>query len=292
MKSSVNNLSTQRNELRDSIRPLKRHYVRMKLLKLMSVAMLSATVLLTSCDKDNDYNDNPPPKGPESTVVSASGDLTTALTQFRSLLGDSLNNSPGKTSGRREVNWDGVPAALTNNDNFPFDFFNATDPAIGNGRKRGLVYKNTGTSFRVDSSAFADIDPSYAGQFKPFSGKRLFTYIGNNVTEVSFKVPGTNTDAFVKGFGLVFSDVDDANSTTLEFFNGNKSLGMFKAPARNDANGFSFLGVFFPEEKVTRIKITAGNAVLAAGVKDISDSGSKDLVVMDDFFYTEPLPIN
>jgi hypothetical protein len=47
--------------------------------------------------------------------------------------------------------------------------------------------------------------------------------------------------------------------------------------------------VFFPDEKVTRVRITAGNGALATGVKDVTDGGSKDLVVYDDFFYNEPL---
>jgi hypothetical protein len=249
------------------------------------ISLIIISIFLAGCSK-NDYG-NPSPQ-PQATVVSASGDLTAALAQFRHLLGDSLNTTPGKTSGRREINWDGVPANLTNNNTFPFDFFNSTDPAVGNGRKRGLVYQNTGTAFRVDSSDFSGIDISYAGQFDAFSPKRVFTYIGNNITDVLFKVPGTNIDATVNGFGLIFSDVDDPNSTTLEFFNGLKSLGVFTSPARTAVSSFSFLGVYFPNEKITRVRITTGNGVLEAGVKDVSDGGTKDLVVMDDFFYSEP----
>jgi len=252
-----------------------------------------ATLFATGCSKD--YDDDykfPPSPNSQPIVVKGAGDISGVIGQFRSLLGDSLNNSPGKTSGRREISWDGVPANITNGNNFPFDFFNSTDPAVGNGRKRGLVYSNTGTSFRVDSSAFVDIEPTYAAEFRAFSQKKLFTSIGNNVTEFTFRVPGTNTDAFVNGFGLVFSDVDNADATRVEFYNEkNKSLGIYKAPVRNDANGFSFLGVFFTNEKVTRVKITSGNGLLAAGNRDVSAGGAYDLVVMDDFFYDEPLTI-
>jgi hypothetical protein len=255
--------------------------------------MLAATAFLVSCDKDDDDDyEVPTPPQIKATVVSAAGDLTASIAQFRSILGDSLNTVPNKTSGRREINWDGVPANITNTNNFPADFFNVTDINANGGRKRGLVYANAGASFRVDTSSFSQIDTSYAKEFKPFSPNKLFITVNSNITEVIFKVPGTNTDAFTKGFGLILSDVDDANSTTLEFFNGTKSLGVYKAPVRKDANGFSFLGVFFPEEKVTKVKITAGNAALAAGIKDISAGGTKDLVVMDDFFYAEPLPFN
>ncbi|MEP6947800.1 MAG: hypothetical protein ABI863_00935 [Ginsengibacter sp.] len=40
------------------------------------------------------------------------------------------------------------------------------------------------------------------------------------------------------------------------------------------------------------VKITAGNGLLATGVKDITDGGTKDLVVMDDFIYDEPKQLN
>lgn len=257
----------------------------MKHAKLFSL-LLGAAWITASCSKDDDKDYTVPQH--EATVVKASGDLSAKLAEFRHLLGDSLNNAPGNASGRREVNWDGVPAALNNNDAFPFDFFNTVGEGVPNGRKRGLVYASNGTTFRVDSSDFGDIDASYAAQFNAFSGKRTFSGANSNVTEVSFQLAGQTTPAVTKGLGIVFSDVDDASSTSLEFFSGNTSLGVFYAPVAG-SNSFSFLGVYFPHEKVTRVKITAGSAKLAAGAKDVSDGGTKDLVVMDDFLYSEPV---
>jgi hypothetical protein len=258
--------------------------------KAIAVAM-AAAAMVTSCTKDKDGYTPEPPKPPtvNAVVNSAAGDsaaITAKLAAFRTLAGETINAAPGVTGGRREVNWDGVPANLTNTNDFPFDFFGASDAALPNGRKRGLIYTNTGTSFRVDSTDFKDIEPSYADQFEAFSKKKLFTYLGNNITEVTFNVPGTTTPAFTKAFAVIFSDVDVADATTVEYFNGSKSLGVFKAGVASQ--GFSLVGVSFPDEKITRIKITSGNGVLGTGVKDITSGGTKDLVVMDDFIYSEP----
>ncbi len=246
---------------------------------------LILTLGIVSCSKNYDAPAVPTVK---STIVTGTGDITASLTQFRSILGDQLNTTPNQTTGRREINWDAVPTASTNVNGFPLDFFNSTDPLVANGRKRGFIIVDGGSSFRVDSTDFSEIDASYAAQFDAFSPKKTFAYIGNVVTQCAFKIPGSSTDASVKGFGVIFSDVDDANSTTIEYFNGTKSLGVFKVPARSGTTSFSFLGVYFPDEKVTKVKITCGDGTLAPGVKDKSDGGSKDLVVMDDFFYDEP----
>lgn len=241
----------------------------------------------TACQHDDD--DYQAPAAVPATVFSASNDLTAALTSFRAALGDPLNTTPNHTTGRREVNWDAVPASASDANAFPFDFFNSTDPNAADGRKRGLVLTNSGTSFRVSTTDFADIDASYGAQFDAFSPARTFAYLGNTVTEATFRVPGTATPASTKGFGVIFSDVDNATSTSIEFFEGDKSLGVFAAPARSGSSSFSFLGVVFPANKVTRVKITAGTGKLAAGTKDVSDGGTADLVVMDDFLYAEPL---
>src|SRR5215217_1204084 len=150
-----------------------------------AVVGVFSTVLM-ACSKDDSYtNANPEtPSGAGAGVLAAAGDSATiigTLNQFRKLLGDTLNTVPNKIGGRREVNWDAVPPAFSNANNFPPAFFNstvATDPA---GRKRGLVLVNTGASFRVDSSAFSQIDGSYANQFEAFSKNRLFA----NVDDIS-----------------------------------------------------------------------------------------------------------
>ena len=259
--------------------------------KVIAAVILTA-VFLVGChkDDDDDYPGYPGKPGQiESTVVKGSGDISAQLAEFRHLLGDSLNVAlPANPAGRREINWDGVPAGLSDPNAFPGDFFNSLDPALPAGRKRGLLYTNNDSSLRVSARGFIDIDSSYATQFTPFSAPRVFTRLGTNITEVVFKLPGTNTDASVKGLGIVFIDVDDANSTYVEFYEGSKSLGVFKAPVRTAASATSFLGVFFPNNKVTRAKITGGNGTLAKGLKDISNGGTKDLVVMDDFLYSEP----
>lgn len=255
-----------------------------------AVLALSSLIFASCIKEDNNYTQQP---AAQATVLGAAGDSASiigTINQFRALLGEPLNTTPGQTAGRREVNWDGVPPAFTNNNLFPFDFFNSTlaiDPA---GRKRGLVMSSTsGPSFRVDSTNLVSVDASYANQFETFSRKRVFVFADNTSSEAGFKVPGTATNASIKGFGAIFSDVDIAGSATLEFFDGTTSLGVFQVPVRNIKGSFSFLGVFFPDAKATRVKITSGNGVVGTGVKDISDGGSKDLVIMDDFFYNEPV---
>jgi hypothetical protein len=264
---------------------LKKNITMKKVTIFSALALMAATVFV-SCKKD----DAPQQPAVNATVFAASGDINAKLTDYRNLLGSTLNTAPGATGGRREINWDAVPPSFTNVGNFPLDFFGSADPALANGRKRGFVLLG-GSTFRVDSTDFADIDPSFAGMFDAFSPKKLFAYMGNTVTQAVFKVPGTNTEASVKGFGVIFSGVDNDKSTYIEYFNGDKSLGVYYAPVRAAGSSFSFLGVHFPDEKVTKVKITVGSATLNSGTKDVTAGGSADLVVMDDFLYSEPVSL-
>ncbi len=253
-----------------------------RLRRALLATAFAAFFVLTGCDS---YGDDPYDE-PERTVVVASGDITAELAAFRAILGDSLNRAPGATTGRREIDWDGVPAAFSDNDTFAGDFFNLTDPDGPNGRKRGAVFATPGTGFRVSGTDLADVDPSYGAQFDAFSPTKTFVAVGSAVTDVTFKRPGEDVDAVVHGFGVVFSDVDTEGSATVEFFSATRSLGRYAAPAA--AQGVSLVGVHFPNDDVVRARIVSGGAALGVGVLDVSDGGAADLVVMDDFLYDEP----
>lgn len=217
---------------------------------------------------------------------------TAARDQFRTDLGGgNVAGANGSfsdgTGARREINWDGVPDTFSAPNNLPANFFNTTSP-------RGVVFSTPGTGFQVSSTAasgtpveFGNIDPTYTSTFAAFSAQRLFTPLGSNIVDVSFFVPGTNTPALTRGFGSIFSDVDLANTTSIEFFNlANVSLGLFFVPATIGSETLSFLGVSYAAAIVARVRITNGNFALGPGITDQNGNG-RDLVVMDDFIYAE-----
>jgi hypothetical protein len=92
---------------------------------------------------------------------------------FRTALGALNPNVVGSLgTGRREINWDGVPDALSAPNNLPANFFNVNSP-------RGVVFSTPGTGFQVSANAatatpveFGNINASYPGLFKTFSPQR------------------------------------------------------------------------------------------------------------------------
>jgi len=223
------------------------------------------------------------------SVQQASGanaaDIQSAVDAFRTDLGGSLNpNVAGSLlSGRREINWDGVPDNLSAPNNLPGNFFNVNSP-------RGVILSTPDSGLEVSANAvnptntpvrFGDINAQFPPKFTVFSPQRLFSALGSNIVDVSFVVPGSNTQAAVNGFGSVFTDVDLANTTSIQYFNAsNTSLGTFFVPTA--PQGLSFLGVSGFADGVARVRITNGNGPLTGAAQGFEN------VVMDDFIYGEP----
>jgi hypothetical protein len=214
-------------------------------------------------------------------VFTESGDIGARLAEFRIALGDPANGgTPGPlAAGRREIRWDAAPAEI------PGDFFNTTV-------KAGAIFQTDGTGFSNSDNDFSDINPAYADDFNAFSAPKTFMPIGSQALTVSFRVPGAETPAATRGFGVVFSDVERVGAASIKLLDAEgRSLGQYHAPVRSDAAGFSFVGVVFESPIVAEVRVTSGQQALGSGVEDLSDGGNLDLAVMDDYLYAEPQAI-
>jgi hypothetical protein len=232
--------------------------------------------------------------GPDAASIQSSVDA------FRAALGDNNGNNPGPLQkGRREINWDGGnPNVL-----------DTTAPV-----NPFLTFLNTrGSQFKTPGVGLSQAPPSggpqgglavlfgnatYGHIFRTFSASRLFTPVGSNITVASFSIPGTNGNApaMVRGFGAVFTDVDQPDgrpssrlstrrsTTVIEYFdrNGRLLFSGFVPAAPGDGN-LSFFGVKFDDARIASVQIKTGD--VAPGP---NDDERHDIVMMDDFVYGEP----
>ena len=277
----------------------------MRILTHMTVALVGAAVL-TGCSESGPTSTAPIRRGfgagglvaaldqsadkekGDATIVSASGDITSAVGRYRDLLGSLNLNVKGQQPGdRREINWDAVPPGFTNNDLFPGNFFNVNSP-------RGVLFTTDGSGFRISDIGYIDVNPNYADEFKTFSPFKLFAARGSTTIDIQFVVAGFDTAATVTGFGSVFEDVGREHSTTIEYFDiYGKRIQTVVVPRSSDERGLSFAGAVFNERIVARVRITSGDTPIGADANDnVKGAGQKrDIVVMDDFIYGEPRSI-
>jgi len=227
-------------------------------------------------------------------VFEASGatpaDIQATVDAYRTVLGPLNPNVVGSfPSGRREINWDGVPDAFSAPNNLPPGFFNANSP-------RGAVFLTPGSGFQVSADdsnptntpvRFGNLSLIFPALFSTFSPQRLFLALDSNITETVFFVPGSNVGASVSGFGAVFTDVNSGGSTKIEFLDarGNLLFSRNVLPGTTSRGSLSFLGVAFDAgERVFAVRITSGD-------RD-PRRPARDVVAMDDFIYAEPQAAN
>ena len=225
------------------------------------------------------------------TVFEAAGANPAAITPTRdafraSVGGGTTAGANGSFGGlRREINWDGVPDMFSDPNALPANFFNVNSP-------RGVVFSTPGRGFLVSANAGA-ISPilfGFPNDFQVFSAQRLFSAVNSNITDVQFFLPGTSTATTTSAFGLVFVDVEVANSTRLDFFDLQNNLIFSRTALVGGNQGLTFLGgVANAGELIARVRITSGTNTLVANgsLGNVND----DIVVMDDFLYAEPLAI-
>jgi hypothetical protein len=212
-------------------------------------------------------------------VFTDADSILAGVNAFRDAIGGANNGvAPGSfATGRREIGWDGGGAAAPVLVDMPKDLF----------QNRGAQFAPGTTTFSISGAPtprFGNINPTYTNTFSTFSDPRLFAPTNSIVTEQTFSVPGSKLPATTTAFGAVFTNVQLANTTSIQFFDpAKKSLGTFSVPT-SAAGGLSFLGVSFKNgELIDRVVITTGNTILGP-----NNGGAVNVVAMDDFIYGEP----
>lgn len=223
------------------------------------------------------------------TAYEAAISISSTVNSFKSALGTlNVNDGNHYASGRREITWDNVPDSAADPNLLPGDYFNSTGIADQAG---GVSLSTPGTGFLVsaDGSNPTSTEPGFGfpSEFIPFSGERLFTSLGSNITDITFYVPGTTTLGWVSGFGAVFSDVEFTNVTKIELFDVSGNSLYTRSVMTSGNAGLSFLGLIANAgERIGRVRITAGNDPLLS--HGSFPGGATEGVVMDDFIYAEP----
>ena len=240
-------------------------------------------------------------------IFSGSGaGATTALNEFRAAMGGAKNTAAApQIGGHREISWDGVK--LDGTDVSPATTVVDPGKAVIIGVDR---FKGQGTLFAdpyaVSGDGFGSVNPGSAGQFAAFSPKNIFAMQDSNAGQFedrfigeSFTLAGSTTAAGTRGFGAIFLDVENAGSSSIEYFGRDKngdqiSLGVFAVPV--GANGEpQFLAVLFDGPVVTDVNLTVGtNALFSFDGTGFQSFGAEDLgrgidlAVTDDFIFAEP----
>jgi len=266
---------------------------------IAAFGVLSMAFVVSETAQAQARNDVPPAVFQAAGATAAS--IQSTVDAFRARLGDPNNlNNPGPLKrGRREINWDGGNPNVV-------DTTAPVNPFLVFLNTRGSQFKTPGLGLSQappsggpqGGLAVLFGNPTYAKIFKAFSLSRLFTPVGSNITEASFSIPGTNGNApaTVRGFGAVFTDVDQPDgrgalaatahngSTLIEYFDKNGKL-LFRSfvPAAPGDGSLSFFGIKFDDARIASVRIKTGD--VAPGP---NDDRQHDIVMMDDFIYGEP----
>jgi hypothetical protein len=285
---------------------MKRHGILNRVIAFGFLAVMALVPVAQAAQAQSKFKDDVLPPAVFQAAGSTADSIQSTVDAFRAALGNPNNGNnppPIDRSGHREINWDGGnPNIVTTTPPItPFNTFldsrgaQFTTPGVGLSQAAASDGPQGGVAALFNN-------PTYDTIFSAFSASRLFTPVGSNVTEALFFLPGSNGNvpAAVRGFGAVFTDVDQPDgsgpgkkrgnrraSTLIEYFGANgKVLFSSFVPASPGDASLSFFAIVFDEPLITRVRITTGNTEPGP-----DDDEKEDIVMMDDFIYGEPQPL-
>src|SRR5262249_25128483 len=153
-----------------------------------------------------------------------------------------------QNGGFRTITWDGVKLDGTD--------FNNNSTVIVPNKTVGIPinrFQNVGVIFEevyaVSGDGFKSVNPNVNAAnpalFPAFTPNNTFAMFNENTIGMSFVLPSAPTttpvEAATRGFGAIFLNVRTPNTSSIEYFAGDRSLGKFFVPVGNQGEP-EFLG--------------------------------------------------
>jgi hypothetical protein len=255
---------------------------------------------------------NPVTPGPGTQFFGGNaGNATTAAaaeSAFEAQIGGVKNTAPApQTGGFRFISWDGVKTDGTDNVAGPNSTVLITPGTVGIPLDRfqgqGVFF---GAVYAVSSDGFSTVNPSVGpsatapnGLFPAFTKPNTFAMFNDNGIDFKFVAPSATNTALVpavsSGFGAIFLNVQNPNTTTVQYFHGSTLLDTLNVPTNPTPGTAIFAGELFNSPEVTNVLLTLGQGVIfkfdgttfSAGAPN---SATNNLVAVDDWVFPEPIP--
>ncbi len=215
----------------------------------------------------------------------------TSLPAFEAAAGGADNGTRvGELGGGfRQVRWDDIRLDGSDPGSVVINPGPVVSPAPSRLQPWGL---SLGPDIAVAGDGFRSVNSNV--QFTPFSQPNSWAPFNSNVAEFDVVAPGgqgsTPVPAQTRGLGVVFLDVSLANTTEIQYYNGDILLGQVFAPV--NPGGPSFAGLLFPNPVVTRVVVTLGTGRIFDFDGSTASPGpiTDDPVAGDDVALAEPAP--
>ncbi|MDB5351906.1 MAG: hypothetical protein JWN86_3153 [Planctomycetota bacterium] len=237
---------------------------------------------------------------PQQFAAVGTTNVATAISSFRTAIGGVDNGATAspQVGGSRTINWDAVTTDGTDfggGANTTVIAANTVGIPQDRFQTRGVFFE---TIYAVSSDGFVTVNPNVTGLFPAFSPSNTFAMFNDHTIDLSFVTAGANgttpAPAATRGFGAVFLNSETANTSSIQYFDGDRLLATVFVPA-GTAGQAEFAGALFASPLVTRVSLTLGTDTLfsfdgktfTSGGKD-DPAGGHNLVATDDFVYAEP----
>ena len=232
------------------------------------------------------------PTGGPSTQFTDSR-TADAVANFAAAIGGADNGATSGEhgSGFRHVSWDDI--ALNGSDPGSTALPGGHTVALSRGRLQPWGIE-LGPDVAVADDGFHSVNSNV--QFTPYSLHDVWAPFNSQapfnspVAELDVVAPdgqaSTPVAAQTRGLGVVFLNVRQADTTGIEYYNGDILLGRVFAPA--GTGGPSFAGLLFPDPVVTRVVVVLGTAEIFSLDGSPAGTDPNTMVAGDDVTLAEP----